>query len=233
MIEFNVKNYGAVADWDPANPDKATPNLAAFQRTIAACKASAGGAGGITGRVVADGHFYLEGTLDVHASILFEGSGNNEPTVSPPGTVGNRCSPGTWLVFPPGCTGLRFWSAWSEPGVFSSEGVADESVVRNLTISCKGPSGKGDPPASGQLGHGIQIHCPVTIENVCVEFFGQHGIFIDTEEFGAPQYGNADGTMLLRCRIGQNGGDGIRVKGGRLLMPGYRRFGRRQPRLGH
>src|SRR5215213_7143311 len=103
MIEFNVKDFGAVADWDPANPGAATPNLAAFQAAIAACTARAGGAG-ITGRVVADGHFYLEGTLDVHASILLEGSGNNENTVG-----GTRCSPGTWLVFPMGSTGLRFW----------------------------------------------------------------------------------------------------------------------------
>jgi len=202
MIEFNVKDYGAVPDWDPTNPDEATDNLAAFQATIAACKARAGGAG-IMGRVVADGHFYLSGTLDVHASILLEGSGSNVNTVG-----GNRCSPGTWLVFPPGFTGLRFWSTWSEPDVLSSEGTADQSIVRNLTISCN-----GDPRPSDQLGHGIQIHCPVTIENVCVANFGQHGIFIDTQELGNPQYGNANGTMLFRCRIEQNGGDGIRVKG--------------------
>ena len=202
MVEFNVKDYGAVADWDPLHPGAATKNLGAFQATIAACKARAGGAG-ITGRVVADGHYFLEGTLNVHASILLEGSGNNENTVG-----GNRCSPGTWLVFPPGCTGLRFWSTWSEPGVLSSEGTADQSVVRNLTISCS-----GDPRPSGQLGHGIQIHCPVTVENVCVENFGEHGIFIDTQEYGDPAYGNANGTMLLGCRIGANGGDGIRVKG--------------------
>jgi len=54
MIEYNVKDYGAVADWDPANPGAATDNLAAFKATIAACKARAGGVG-IMGRVVADG----------------------------------------------------------------------------------------------------------------------------------------------------------------------------------
>jgi Pectate lyase superfamily protein len=206
MIEFNVTDYGAVADWDPANPDAATDNVDAFQAAIAACKARAGGAG-IMGRVVADGHFYFSKTLDVHASIILEGSGNNENTVG-----GNRCSPGTWLVFPPGSTGLRFWSTWSEPDVLSDEGVADQSVVRNLTISCK-----GDPRPSEQLGHGIQIHCPVNIENVCVENFGQHGIFIDTQEYGDPRYGNAGGTMLLGCRVAQNGGDGIRVKGSDCL----------------
>jgi hypothetical protein len=38
MIEFNVKDYGAVADWDPNNPAAATDNLAASQSMFHFCQ---------------------------------------------------------------------------------------------------------------------------------------------------------------------------------------------------
>src|SRR5687768_701378 len=88
--EFNVRSYGAVPDWNPQN-QTGTSNLEAFEDALAAITAS----GHRNAKLIADGHFYIEGTLHIRQSILFEGTGKSEPTVGGP-----RSSPGTWLVFP-------------------------------------------------------------------------------------------------------------------------------------
>src|SRR4029079_17890110 len=73
---FNVKSYGAVGDFDFANPDAATDDLAAFQACLVAMKAN----GNRNAKMVADGHFYLSDVLDFHQAVVFEGTGRNEPS---------------------------------------------------------------------------------------------------------------------------------------------------------
>jgi hypothetical protein len=86
-----------VPDWDPQKRT-GTPNLEAFEAALAAITAS----GHRNAKLIADGHFFLEGTLHIRQSIVFEGTGRSEPTVG-----GARSSPGTWLVFPRDVDGIH------------------------------------------------------------------------------------------------------------------------------
>jgi hypothetical protein len=183
-------------------------NLPYFQSALAAMAAG----GNKTAILVADGHFYLSDTLHIRQTVVIEGTGRNEPTVG-----GTRSSPGTWLVFPRDCDGVRLHI--SEDGI---RGGADFSVLRNLTIYCKElrpeyewPPDVKDvgarPPLPGQTGHGVHANCVFRAEDLTVENFGEHGFFISAGDPGEP--GNASGFILDSCRIGVCGGDGVHTLG--------------------
>jgi hypothetical protein len=195
---FNVRNFGAVPNWDGATASNdGTANLVAFEAALAAMAAD----DNKSAILVADGHFFLSGTLHIRQTIVFEGTGRNESTVG-----GVRSSPGTWLVFPRDCDGLRLHSSKDGLG-----GGAEFAVLRNLTIYCKelrpspfppGTQIAACPPLPGQTGHGVHANCFFRAENVSIHNFGEHEIFISA---GSPpaEPGNATGFLLDSCVIGK------------------------------
>jgi hypothetical protein len=211
---YNVRAYGAVLNWNGTEAsDDGTANLAAFKAALTAMRAD----GNKSAILVADGHFYLSDTLHIRQTVVFEGRGRNEPE----GGGGVRSWPGTWLVFPRDCDGIRLHSSADGLG-----GGAEFSALRNLTISCKEsrpphewpPEVKGDPPAArpplpGQTGHGVRANCFFRAENVTVENFGEHGFFISAGGDPPADPGNASGFVLDSCVIGLCGGDGVHVIG--------------------
>jgi hypothetical protein len=131
---FNVRAYGAVSDDIAAS----AANSKAFKKAMDAMTEQ-GKATKTTAKLVADGHFYLSETFDIAQGIVFEGTGCAEAESN----VNCRSSPGTWLVFPAGVTGIRIRSTAPldnpskiyDPILSSGE----KTCLRNLTISCKDP----------------------------------------------------------------------------------------------
>ena len=180
---YDVEDYGAVADW---NGTTGTDNLAAFNAALAAMKADSNR---VT-KLVANGHFYLSGPLDVRQTIVLEGSGKSNPEL-----VSYRTSPGTMLVFPADVDGVHLWH---DPAF---DPRADHSVLRNMTLFCM---------AAGTVsGNGLSVHVQCTVESVDIQGFGGHGLVGDTSAAG-----NIDSSVFSNINIGQCKGDGCRMYGG-------------------
>jgi hypothetical protein len=205
---YNVRAYGASPNWNGNKPtNDGTANFKAFTAALAAMKAD----NNKTAKLVADGWFYLSEGLALRQAIVFEGAGSNEPTAQK-----GRSAPGTWLIFPKNVTGIRLHTqkvvsrkVGNEETIEILEDGADGTLLRNLTISSM--EGEGQYPL-GQSGHGIHMNTLAYLENVTVEWFGGHGIFVDAGHLAAP--GNAGGFVLRECNVARNGGDGIHVRGG-------------------
>lgn len=219
---FDVKWFGAKADWESGKDD-----LPAF---VAALGAMAAG-GRRTGKLVADGHFYLSDTLHLTQTILLGGTGQNEPERSDP----SRCWPGTWLVFPKNVTGIRIrgGAGLDNPtktfgSLFPPSG--EKTVLRNLTLSCKDIEARAEAKEcrdqeapclpEGDCIHGIHASSAVHLENVTVEYFAHDGIHIVGAECGKTvpdgdgnqrrvYDGNADGSYVENCSAGLCGRDGF------------------------
>ena len=195
---YNVRAYGAIPDFDPRHPDKATDNIHAFEAALAAMRADNNKAA----KLVAEGWFYLSKTLDIHSTVVFEGSGRSEPD-----SGGRRSGPGTWLLFPKGVTGIRIHSGQDE------RGGGDFTVLRNLTVFCNFQRESLAP--EGQTGHGIWLNAVAYLDHVTVENFGEHGIFVDAG--AAPEAtvkgSNAGGFQFTKCIVSHCGGDGFRTLG--------------------
>jgi hypothetical protein len=189
MTEFNVRDFGAVPDW---NGETGTDNLAAFNACLAAMAAD----GNLGGKLVARGAFYLSNTLELVHTIIFEGDGANEPNFG----TGARSAPGTWLVFPKNVTGIRVHSAAEHD---NPTGSAENSVFRNLTIFCK---------EMGATGHGIWSSAKIHCENVNVQSFAENGFFVSAS-FVKSGDGNANGSYFEHCTAGGNGRDGFHIEG--------------------
>ncbi len=143
---FDVCDYGAIPDWDWTT-GTGTDNLGAFLATLAAAKTDLGiSSSNKTATIVANGAFYLGGTLDIEQTIHLEGQGMQEPTAHT-----TRGMPGAWLVFPPNTTGIRIHSTEADDGgggrtamltqagdvttLTRGESFASASVGRPITIS--------------------------------------------------------------------------------------------------
>ena len=235
---FNVRSYGAVPDWTPANLDP-TDNLPFFRAALAAMAAN----GNRGAKLVADGHFFLGDTLELTQTIILEGTGQNEP---PPFNASTRSAPGTMLVFPKERTGIRIrgGSPLDNPGktvVTLFPPSAEKTILRNLTVYCKDidaptagcPDAEEPCHPEGACIHGIHASTPVRLENVTVEYFAHDGIHIVgaecgkvlLDEHGDPVLdsegkpvrvydGNADGSHVENCTAGQCGRDGFHFSGG-------------------
>lgn len=210
---IDVRWFGAKGKWvyKSALSPEAMDDLPAFQAAIAALKRF----DNRTGVLRADGHFFLNGTLHFHHTVVLEGTGRNEAT---PGLGSLRSSPGTWLVFPKNVTGLRFHSG------NETTGAADASLIRNLTIYCDEDRPKTDrerelgltpPPLPGQSGHGVWINCQVSCDQVSVENFGENGFYIDAAKVttATTTFANAGGFQLTKCKSGTNGKHGYFIQG--------------------
>ena len=206
---IDVRWFGAKGDWVPPGqifpPPDPTDDLPAFQAALAALK----GFDNRGGKLVADGHFFLSGTLDFYQAVVFEGTGRNEPSGGP-GAL--RSSPGTWLVFPKNVSGLRFHSG------YEFMGAADGSLIQNLTVYCNYIRPNPDPnftppPEPGQTGHGIWLNCPVSCNQVHVENFGENGFYVDAGSDRPATHANAGGFQFTKCKSGANGKHGYYILG--------------------
>ena len=117
---YNVR-AGAVPDYAFGFRTGTDGNLAAFNAALAASKAD----GNNHAKIIAHGRFFLSDTLHLRQSVTIEGSGNSEPGL---GTGSVRSAPGTWLIFPTDCDGIRCHTGLEETG------GADFSTVRHLTV---------------------------------------------------------------------------------------------------
>jgi len=192
---YNVCSYGAVPDYDPTKTAW-TDNLPFFQAALAAMAADDANKSAI---LVADGHFYLSNTLVLTQTVLLEGTGMQEPTVYGP----VRSSPGTWLVFPKDVTGIRIHSSDVQDNPLAG---ADKTTLRNLTISCH----KKMEEMGTLTSHGVHATATFYAENVTIENFGGDGFHVT----GYPEKGNADGTVLRNCDVGDCGHDGFHFESG-------------------
>lgn len=153
-------------------------------------------AGNNSAILVADGYFYLGGTLELAQTVLLQGNGMNEPT-----TGGARSAPGTWLVFPPEVTGIRIYSSDTHD---HPSGGADRTRLRDLTIWCR---------ERGVTGHGVHATVVFAAENLNVQNFAVDGFHV-TGHLAGDLDGNADGTYLSTCVAGGCGRDGFHFEGG-------------------
>lgn len=182
-------------------------NLPYFKAALEAMESN----GYRAGKLVADGHFYLSETLHIHQTIVFEGAGKVETDSGSP----SRSAPGTWLIFPRDVDGIILHTALHKLG------GADQTILRNLTVYCNHvrvpPPGydiQPLPPDLGQVGIGVRINTPVQLDNVSIENFGEHGILVESNTVlvGAAN-SNASGTYLMRCKVGNCGGNGYHFVG--------------------
>jgi hypothetical protein len=190
---FNVRNFGAVPDYDPRTRI-GTDNLPFFQAALAAMAAS----GNRSAKLVADGHFFLSDTLVLTQTIVLEGTAMNEPPPFPP----SRSTPGTLLAFPKNVTGIRIRSADLHDNPHAS---AEKTVLRNLTLWCEERDAMGD---------GVRSTIGFSAENVTIENFAGDGFHVTAglEESGLD--GNVIGTGLRHCVVGGCGRDGFHFEGG-------------------
>ena len=148
---FNVDDYGAIADW---NGTSGTDNLAAFNATLAAAKADLGLAtGNKAARIIANGLYYLGGTLDIQQTVHLDGAATQSPSLGP-----LRAAPGAWLVFPANTTGIRIHSTEADDGGVGITAVLSK-VGSTMTLS------RGANFATACLGQPITISGSATPAN--------------------------------------------------------------------
>ena len=124
--------------------------------------------------LVADGHFFLSGTLHIRQTVIFEGTGRNHPTVG-----GQRSSPVRGSSSRAIAMGIRLHSSADGLG-----GVPVSFQFSDLTIYCKEsrpnkiPNTNASPPLLGQTGHGVHGQLSFPRREHERQNFGEHGFFI-------------------------------------------------------
>ncbi len=207
---FSVEHYGAVPDFDFSNPDAATDNLLAFRAALAA----AAGSGYKGAKIVANGQYYLSGTIDIEQTVVIEGTSRGEATAG----ASYRTASGTLLVFPSNCDGIRIWSTLTD-----GRGSGEHTVLKNLTLWCKttrdssditGDTG-GRPPGE-YTGSGVRINAPCHIENVKIDNFAEFGFLNSGSAGGGDEgvdHGNSGGSTFKHCDVVGCGKTGFRTIG--------------------
>jgi hypothetical protein len=196
---FNIRNFGAIPDYDPdplAPPP--TDNLPFFNAALAALAAS----GNRSAALVVDGHFFLSDTLVLAQTVVLEGTAMNEPPPFAP----SRSRPGTMLVFPGNTDGIRVRSAALED---NPTGSAEKTTLRNLTIFCK----DAIDPNGNNTGNGLSTRVPVYVENVNIQNFAGDGINVYGNILNGFE-GNASNCNFINCIVGGCGRDGFHIEGG-------------------
>lgn len=182
---FNVKNWGAVADWDGA---AGTDNIMFFEAAIAAAEAA-----NRPIKIIANGHYYLSRTLVLARQIILEGIGANHVTHIP----------GTMLVFPKNVTGILIPSTL-DPGN-PTGGNGENSIVRNLTVFCKETDATGD---------GIRASIVSSVERCYAASFAEDGFHFVGASIDFPIGSNVNGSRLSHCVATENGLHGFHFEGG-------------------
>jgi hypothetical protein len=212
---FDVRWFGAKSNWNGTTvsdgranfaTDDGTANLAAFNAALATMAAG----GRLSGKLVADGHFYLSDTLVLTQTVAIEGTSQNEPVRGDP-TITTRCLPGTMLVFPQGVTGIRIRSGDRLDNPTKTVGelfppTGEKTALHNLTVYCKDLRTQAETREcldeedecvpEGVCNHGVHASVTVRLENVTVENFAHDGIHIVGAECRKPLF-DADGNPVL------------------------------------
>jgi hypothetical protein len=193
--QISARNFGAVPDYNPKTKT-GTPNLKFFQTALGALASIPEGTGNRSAKLLIDGHYYLEDTLILAQTVVLEGTGINYSAFHP-----TRSKPGGMLVFPGNKTGIRIQAT-----INNLRQSGERTILRNLAVYChqdRGeevfPNNDARPPR-GYIGHGIHASSFCTIQNVIVQNFAEHGIWIT--DSGA-------GTHIINTSSHENGGHGF------------------------
>jgi hypothetical protein len=184
-------------------------NLPYFQAALAAMKAvESTGYHNKSGRLVADGHFYLHGTLAITQTVHFDGSGFGEP--ESPAVDSGRSSPGTWLVFPPNTTGIRIYStALTDDNPTSGSG--ERTTLSDITLSCSGP--REDVTHGNTTGCAVHATIVCSLRQLNIHGFAEHGVLlVGDADIPVPQ-GNTHTTYVENVVVGSCGLDGFHALG--------------------
>lgn len=210
---YDVRDFGAIPDFDYYNPGVATDNLAAFDACLLASKPFPAG-GGITERqgvvVYCPGGYYLSNTLHITHCLVLQGAGNGDETRVP----------GTLLAFPKNCNGIQLHSSVEIPNTgYNSAG----STIRDMVLWCKDQFVGGHDqqwPDLAATGSGIYSSAVFYVQDVTIVGFGADGISIVAN--AGPRVppnndiefrGNADDSAVTRVRTGWCGRHGIFICG--------------------
>lgn len=163
---FDVRDFGAVPDWDYFHPDDGTDNLAAFNACMAASRVLRTNplvAQAVV--IIAPGQYYLSDTWHFTHTAHFQGAGNNS---------NEQALSGTLLAFPKNCHGIHIHS--SDENFGPDDANAPRSSVSHCVIYNKDLptttvfSGLIADPA--WLGCGIYSANTCLIDDVLVQGFG-------------------------------------------------------------
>jgi len=188
---YDVRDFGAVPDWNgSATGAGCTDNLAAFNACLARYETDGGVARGQ--RVYLPGNYWLSGTLHIRQQKMMEGAGASD----------YNKGPGTMLVFPKNCDGIRVHSAHAKDDPSSTSGF---STFRGISIYCK-------DAAASTSGHGFWTSTPVTCIDVHVFGFAYNACEVSGDS--SYQTGNVSTSRFIACRFGESKRHGIHVYGG-------------------
>jgi hypothetical protein len=209
---IDVKWFGAIANWNPANVIQGKDNLAEFEAAIAASgsvfpeAATESSSSMQAAKLVAEGFFHLSGTLHITKAIELVGAANNTLDFGP---VGWR--PGTALAFPEKTTGIRIHSVYRYDS--PDGGSGSRTVIRDLAIISVSEYKKWNEAPEPKY-HGIHASAPFSVENVNIENFRGNGInIVAAGDVVDPEAGNAETFQVINCNIGQCAGHGVYVRG--------------------
>ena len=216
---IDVRWFGAKADWTlpgdrlPGEPvDPPTDDLPAFNAAIAAVGTRVQLSNFIfntsrkAGKVVAEGFFFLSNTLHITKAVELVGAGNSDLSLD-----AGPWRPATVLAFPDNTTGIRIHSEHRDDS--PDGGSGNHAAIRDLMIVCtllERPDCANIPKPEG---HGIHASAPFSVENVTIQNFWGNGINIVAEDVVGQEAGNADGSYLENCNVGQCGCDGFHLRG--------------------
>jgi hypothetical protein len=212
---FDVRDFGAVPDFDYYNNAVHTDNLAAFNTCFRASRGFNAG-GGITERqgqvIYCPGGYYLSGTLEIPGAFILQGAGSGG---------GETRTGGTILAFPKNCNGIQLRSTAEIPNPgFNSSGSEIRDLVLYVVDFGVG-SDQAPYPDSSSTGDGIHSSAVCRIENVQIIGFGGNGVAIVADAgpripqpAGPIEFaGNADGSMLTNTVIAFCGRHGVFIAG--------------------
>lgn len=218
---FDVRDFGAIADFVYNDPDNATDNLAAFDACMAAAAVLSVGPPLIAQDVEirAPGSYYLSNTWHFTHTVRFCGSGNN----------GNeQAVPGTMLAFPKNVTGIYIHADGDGFGYQAGRSTVRDCVVYNKDLPTSDFAPQADPDWTGV---GIYASATCYLRNVLVQGFGCKdtntgrvnigGISLianagprDPPPLGPLKFiGNADASVISECHVANSGGHGIFLAG--------------------
>lgn len=211
---FDVRDFGAVPDFDYYNNTVHTDNLAMFNATFKAAQALAVG-GGITERqgqiIHIAGSYYLSGTLQVPGQFIIQGLGGGDETRFP----------GTLLAFPKNCNGIQLRSSAEIPNPGFNSGLTRIRDLQLYVVDFGVGSDQTPWPDSSATGDGIYSSTEFEARNVTIVGFGGNGISVVAnagpripQPAGPIEFaGNADGSMITDCIIAFSGVHGIFIAG--------------------
>lgn len=153
---FDVRDFGAIPDFDYFHPDSGTDNLAAFNACMAASRVlRTNPLIAQAAVIIAPGQYYLSDTWHFTHTAHFRGAGNNSDETALSGTL---------LAFPKNCHGIQIHSSDENFGPFDAS--APRSSIEHCVIYNK------DLPTttvfSGLIADPTWLGCGIYSANTCL-----------------------------------------------------------------